>query len=142
MPRPRKRVDSQAPTKTPAPRPGQPAAVADKEPLPRPFGRYTLRKRIGKGGMGIVYLADDTRLDIPVALKIPRPDLLARHGVKRFYREAQAAALLHHPNLCRIFDIGELDGIHYLTMGFIDGRPLAVPAHADGAVVARLFHKL
>lgn len=94
--------------------------------LPAPFGRYQLRKLLGKGGMGSVYLAHDTQLDRPVALKIP---LLAgaedAQVLARFYREAQAAAALHHPNICPTFDVGSIDSVPYLTMAFIEGKPLA-----------------
>jgi serine/threonine protein kinase len=94
--------------------------------LPAPFGRYQLLKLLGKGGMGAVYLAHDTQLDRPVALKIPlfEPEegsqLLAR-----FYREARAAATLHHANVCPVYDVGEVDGVPYLTMAYIEGKSLA-----------------
>src|SRR5262245_21507624 len=72
--------------------------------LPNPFGRYQLERLLGRGGMGEVYLARDTLLDRPVALKVPRfgsdsgPDLL-----ERFLREARAAAALRHPHICPVF---------------------------------------
>lgn len=96
-----------------------------KSDLPREFGRYRIEGELGKGGMGAVYLARDTQLDRQVALKIPHfneddgPEV-----IERFYREARAMATLQHPNLCPVFDVGEIDGGHYLTMAFIDGRPL------------------
>src|SRR2546429_6366568 len=71
--------------------------------LPAQFGRYRLEKLLGKGGMGAVYLAHDTQLDRPVALKVPTfgPD---DGGLReRFFREARAAATLQHPNLCPVF---------------------------------------
>ena len=75
--------------------------------------------------MGDVYLADDTQLDRPVALKIPRfSDDRDDELIERFYREARAAATVRHPNLCPVYDAGEIDGIHYLSMAFIEGRPL------------------
>src|SRR5262245_65243230 len=94
--------------------------------LPNPFGRYRIVKPLGRGGMGSVYLAHDTQLDRPVALKVPH--LEGKRGdvvVERFYREARAAATLHHPNLCPVYDVGEVDGTPYLTMAFVEGRPLA-----------------
>jgi serine/threonine protein kinase/Tfp pilus assembly protein PilF len=94
--------------------------------LPARFGRYTLHKLLGKGGMGAVYLAHDTQLDRPVALKIPR--FGANSGPKaqeRFLREARAAAMLSHPNLCPVYDAGQIEGVSYLVMGYVDGQSLA-----------------
>jgi predicted Ser/Thr protein kinase len=99
------------------------------EALPARFGRYQFLRLLGTGGMGSVYLAHDPQLDRLVAVKVPslptgpaaaRDDLAAR-----FLREARAAAGLRHPNLCPVYDCGEIDGILYLTMAYIDGRPLS-----------------
>jgi tRNA A-37 threonylcarbamoyl transferase component Bud32 len=95
--------------------------------LPERFGRYRVSRCLGQGAMGAVYLADDTQLDRPVALKIPK---FAADGgdselIERFYREARAAATLRHSNLCPVYDAGEIDGVHYLSMAFIEGRPLS-----------------
>lgn len=94
--------------------------------LPERFGRYRILQQIGRGGMGAVYLAHDTQLDRRVALKIPHftpeESPLAK---ERFYREARAAAAFHHPHLCPVFDVGEIDGILYLTMPFLEGEPLS-----------------
>ena len=93
---------------------------------PKKLGRYRLLRRLGQGGMGAVYLAEDTQLDRKVALKVPHfgpddpPDAL-----ERFYREARAAATIEHPNLCRVYDVGAIDGIHFLTMEYIEGIPLS-----------------
>lgn len=94
--------------------------------LPRPFGRYRIERLLGRGGMGEVYLAHDTDLDRLVALKVPRfdPDQQAEL-LERFRREAKAAAGLHHPNICPVYDVGALDGIHYLTMAYVEGETLA-----------------
>jgi predicted Ser/Thr protein kinase len=95
-------------------------------PLPAPFGRYTLNKLLGRGGMGAVYLAHDRQLDRPVALKIPRfgvnPSV---EDEERFLREARAAAMLSHPNLCPVYDVGQIGGVSYLTMAYIEGQSLA-----------------
>ncbi len=94
--------------------------------LPQRLGRYRVLRLLGKGGMGVVYLAEDTQLQRKVALKVPtfaadeRPDVL-----ERFYREARTAARLNHPNSCPVFDVDQADGRHYLTMAFIDGEPLS-----------------
>ncbi len=94
--------------------------------LPVPFGRYQLQKLLGRGGMGAVYLAHDTQLDRPVALKIPlfRADDDSQ-VLARFYREARAAATILHANICPVYDVGEVDGVPYLTMAYIEGQSLA-----------------
>lgn len=93
--------------------------------LPEMFGRYRIQKVLGTGATATVYLAEDTALARPVALKIPRfhrdED---REFAHRFYREARAAAQLHHPNLCTIYDVGEIDGRLYLAMEYVPGRTL------------------
>jgi serine/threonine protein kinase len=95
-------------------------------PFPQPFGRYELRQHLGSGGMASVYRAFDQVLERDVALKVPHAHIL-RHGVtlQRFYREARAAARLYHTNLCQVFDVGEHAGMHYLTMRYVEGRPLS-----------------
>jgi class 3 adenylate cyclase len=93
---------------------------------PEQFGRYTLRKLLGRGGMGAVYLAHDSLLDREVALKVPHPDMAADPQIlERFYREARSAARLRHPNICPVHDVGEWEGWHYLTMAYVEGRPLS-----------------
>lgn len=85
--------------------------------------RYRIQDRIGVGGMGVVFLAEDTQLQRRVALKTPflgADDRLR----ERFVNEARAAATLHHPGICPVFDVGEIDGQPYLTMAFIDGQSL------------------
>lgn len=89
------------------------------------FGRYQVLKKLGQGGMGCVLMAQDTELNRKVAVKIP----LFQGGdsavlAERFRREAQAAAALHHPQVCPIYDVGEVDGVRYLTMAFIEGQTL------------------
>lgn len=89
------------------------------------FGRYRIRKRLGKGGMGTVFLAYDTALDREVALKMPHLDGGEdSQMLERFYREAKAAAHLNHVNLCPVYDVGEIDGQHFLTMPLVKGKPL------------------
>ena len=94
--------------------------------VPERIGRYQMLRLLGKGGMGVVYLAEDMQLRRNVALKLPnfaldeRPDTL-----ERFYREARTAARLQHPNICPVYDVDQADGRHYLTMAFIDGQPLS-----------------
>jgi len=93
--------------------------------LPASFGRYELQKLLGTGGMGSVFLAHDTQLDRSVALKIPL--FSEKDGVdvlERFKREARSAATIQHANVCPLYDIGEFNGVPYLTMAFIEGKPL------------------
>lgn len=89
------------------------------------FGRYRILTELGRGAMGAVYLAHDEQLDREVALKIPKFEAdMNAELLERFYREARAAAALQHSGICPVFDVGELDGQHYITMAFIKGRPL------------------
>ncbi|MBT6493910.1 MAG: protein kinase, partial [Planctomycetaceae bacterium] len=94
--------------------------------LPVEFGRYRVQKVLGQGAMGAVYLAHDTKLARDVALKTPKLDVLeGGELVERFEREARAAATLHHRNICPVFDVGEIDGRHYISMQYIDGKLLS-----------------
>jgi hypothetical protein len=100
--------------------------------LPERFGRYRIVRRLGRGGMGSVYLAEDTELARRVALKVP--DFSPGEGAgarERFRHEARAAAALDHPNLCRVYDVGQVDGIDYLTMPYIEGEPLSALIEPD-----------
>ncbi len=100
--------------------------------VPVDFGRYRLVRTLGEGGMGRVFLAHDAQLDRHVALKVPRFQASSGSSVlQRFIREARSAALLRHPNICPIFDVGEAHGIHFLTMAYIDGQPLTRHTHKD-----------
>jgi hypothetical protein len=93
--------------------------------LPEQFGRYRIIRQLGRGGMGTVYLAHDTQLDRRVALKVPHFVADDSTALERFYREARVAATLDHPNLCPIHDAGQHEGVPYLTMPYIEGKPLS-----------------
>lgn len=96
------------------------------------FGRYRILKTLGRGAMGSVYLAHDTQLDRKVALKIPKfnVDQDAKF-IERFLREARSAATLSHPNICPVFDVGENEGTHFITMAYIQGHPLSEFVNPD-----------
>lgn len=89
-------------------------------------GRYRIIGRIGKGGMGEVYRADDLRLGQPVALKfLPLEVAQSPERLGRFLAEVRIARQVSHPNVCRVYDADESEGLHYLSMEFIDGEDLA-----------------
>jgi serine/threonine protein kinase len=89
------------------------------------LGRYEIRSKIGAGGMGEVYLAQDTKLDRKVALKILPADLASNHDrMRRFVQEAKAASALNHPNIITIHEIDETDSVHFIATEFIDGETL------------------
>jgi serine/threonine protein kinase/tricorn protease-like protein len=93
-------------------------------------GRYEIRSKIGEGGMGEVYLAEDAELHRNVALKV-LPSEVAAHPdrMRRFKQEAQAAAALNHPNIAHIYEIGESDGVHFIALEFVDGSTLRQLIH-------------
>src|SRR5256886_13925069 len=95
------------------------------------LSHYRIVARIGAGSMSEVYLAQDTKLDRKVALKILPADLAAnRDRMQRFVREAKSAAALNHPNIAHIYEIGESNGVNYIAMEVIDG-------HTFGEVIQR-----
>ena len=107
------------------------------------LGRYEIRSKIGEGGMGEVYLAEDTRLHRNVALKVLPTDLAAnRERMHRFEQEATAAAALNHPNLATIHEIGESDGVNFITMEFIDGQTLREKIYREHAELRKLLRYL
>jgi tetratricopeptide (TPR) repeat protein len=114
--------------------PGDPGAT-----LPEQFGRYRILGMLGRGAMGTVFKAYDSTLERLVALKVPHPD-----AAPRLAAEARSVAHIHHTNVCPVYETGIIEGIPYLTMAFIDGKPLhqahrfPLPARQAADLVRRL----
>src|SRR5262245_66055295 len=122
--------------------PGEPASTNDEPAGPLKVGerfgtRYRITRLLGVGGMGAVYEAWDGELGVPVALKVIRSEMAddsaaVRSLERRFKRELLLARQVTHRNVVRIHDLGEIDGIKYITMPYIDGRDLGTILRAEG----------
>jgi len=87
------------------------------------LGNYRILEKIGAGGQGTVYKATDTKLGRSVVIKVLPPELTVKEAnLKRFEREARLASSLDHPNICTIFDLNDIDGVHFIAMQFVDGK--------------------
>ncbi|HEY8224836.1 MAG TPA: serine/threonine-protein kinase, partial [Pyrinomonadaceae bacterium] len=107
------------------------------------LGRYEIRSKLGAGGMGEVYLAEDSQLRRRVAVKILPGDLASNQDrMRRFIQEAQAAAALNHPNIATVHEIGESDGVNFIAMEFIDGFTLRELIHGKQTEMSKLLRYL
>src|SRR6201987_137765 len=87
------------------------------------LGNYKILEKLGEGGQGTVYKAVDSNLGRTLVIKVIPPELSAKEAnVKRFEREARLASALDHPNICTIFDLDEVDGVHFIAMQFVEGK--------------------
>jgi len=107
------------------------------------ISHYRIVSKIGAGGMGEVYLAEDTRLKRSVALKLLPADFSQnKDRLRRFEQEAQAASALNHPNIAHIYEIGESDGMHFIAMEYVDGVTLYEKIHAEKTPLGKLLKYL
>jgi serine/threonine-protein kinase len=107
------------------------------------ISHYRIVSKIGAGGMGEVFLAQDTKLDRKVALKILPAEVASnRDRMDRFVREAKSAAALSHPNIAQIFEIGEHDGTHFIAMEFVEGVTLREKIHRERTELRKLLRHL
>ncbi len=87
------------------------------------LGNYRILEKIGAGGQGTVYKAADTKLGRTVVIKVLPPELTVKEAnLKRFEREARLASALDHPNICTIFDLNDIEGIHFIAMQYVEGK--------------------
>ena len=134
-------------TCTPARIPGNPSHFAH----PTKLGRYTILRRLGKGGFGEVFLALDDDLDRPVAIKVPRPERVSQpEDIEAYLNEARIVASLDHPHIVPVYDVGRTDdGLCFVVSKFIEGSDLATRIkearpgfHESAALVATVAEAL
>ena len=107
------------------------------------LGRYEIRSLLGVGGMGEVYLAQDTSLNRRIALKVLPPEVASNHDrMRRFKQEATAAASLNHPSIAHIYEIGEFNGLNFISMEYVEGSTLRMKIHDEGEELSKLLRAL
>src|SRR5262245_11378816 len=106
----------------------------------RTVAHYLVLERIGAGGMGVVYRAQDTQLGRPVALKVVGDDATVDEKAReRLLREARTASALNHPNICTIYEAGMADGEAYIAMELVEGQSLNAMIGADGLPIEKVI---
>jgi TolB-like protein len=104
------------------------------------LSHYRILEKLGEGGMGVVYKAEDVPLRRAVALKIlPTEHSADQEALARFHKEARAASTTNHPHICTIYEVGESDGIHFIAMEFVDGHSLRQEIGPGGIELRRLL---
>src|SRR5437667_12477246 len=121
---------------TPPPSSPKLAITAPREGTPARIGRYSIARKLGEGGMGVVYAARDERLERTVALKTMSSLASDETARKRFWREARAAASVNHPNICQIYEIGEDGEELFIAMELLEGEALAERLRRGALTVA------
>ena len=103
---------------------------------------FQLLREIGKGGMGMVYLARREKDDAQVAIKVLPPNLLTSNSARRFQREGRALQSVKHPNIVEVYDTNAVQGLHYLVMEYLEGSPLSriVRTRGGGLPVDEALH--
>src|SRR5713226_4345202 len=104
------------------------------------LGHYRLGSRLGEGGMGVVYLAEDTQLERTVAIKLVNEKLVDSNARQQLLAEARTASALNHPNICTIHEVGQSNGLPYIVMEHVAGEPLSALIPADGLPVETVLH--
>ena len=110
----------------------------ETRPKDNMIGKYRLGREIGRGGMGIVYKAVDTRSDRTVAFKVLPAGMVDRTGVIRFQREGQAQARLRHQNIVEVYEVGSTTGTHYMAMEFVEGKTLKSTVRRTGNLTVEM----
>src|SRR6476661_10780759 len=107
------------------------------------LGRYEIRSLLGAGGMGEVYLAQDTSLNRSVALKILPAEVASNQDrMRRFKQEATAAASLNHPNIAHIYEVGVASDLNFIAMEYVDGSTLREKIHKESEALPKLLRAL